>query len=300
MICSICVATYKRPELLKNLLDSLVVQVIPDEVKLEIIIIDNDPEGSARDVYKQFHNIRQVEFSYDVQPIKNISLTRNKAVKKSTGDFLLFIDDDEVAGPDWVAKILKTIIDYEADGVFGRIIAQYNRPISNWKKKYFMSGFTCPKTGTEASDLRTGNCIIKASIIKGIAGPFDAAYGTTGGEDRHLFERLKRKGARFINCFEAWTSEIIPPERTQILWLLKRALRTGNIYTRIMIELEEKNKSWMKLNAIVKAICFGVISTILILFMFPSKFWRFHWTSKLASNLGHLFAMIGYYFHGYK
>ncbi|MCZ6703705.1 MAG: glycosyltransferase [Ignavibacteria bacterium] len=50
MLYSICIATYKRPELLEKLLDSLSNQKLPESVILEFIIVDNDKSGSAKEV----------------------------------------------------------------------------------------------------------------------------------------------------------------------------------------------------------------------------------------------------------
>jgi hypothetical protein len=45
----------------------------------------------------------------------------------------------------------------------------------------------CSPTGDTAVYTRSSNCIIKADLIKSEPGPFDPAYGITGGEDKHLF-----------------------------------------------------------------------------------------------------------------
>src|SRR5262245_38929655 len=119
MMCSVCVATYKRPTLLDKLLKSLVDQVLLDDVTIEVIVVDNDPEGGGEPIIRKFHNTERVSFRYFRQPIKNISLTRNVAVANSAGAYILFIDDDEVACPDWIARLLMAAREYNADGVFG-------------------------------------------------------------------------------------------------------------------------------------------------------------------------------------
>src|SRR5438105_6517932 len=119
IICSVCIAAYKRPDLLENLLTSLVNQVLPEDVTLEIIVVDNDPEESARGVVQKFSDTARARFLYCRQPIKNISLTRNLAVANATGAYLLFIDDDETACREWVARLLRALREFDADGVFG-------------------------------------------------------------------------------------------------------------------------------------------------------------------------------------
>jgi succinoglycan biosynthesis protein ExoM len=300
MICSVCIATHKRPDLLRNLLNSLVAQVISEDVKLEIVIVDNDPEESGRSVYRQFQNSRQFGFHYFIQPIKNISLTRNKAVEQATGEFILFIDDDEVASPEWVSVLLKTIEDFDADGVFGRVISNVHNKASDWIRKNYLFNRPCPETGTEATSTRTGNCIVKASLLKEVPGPFDPAYGLTGGSDSHLFYSLKQKGAKFVNCYEAWVSEFVPPERTRLSWLLRRAFRKGNTYTRKIIDTAGKRKQITRLTASVKALCIVTINLFLILVVSPSIIWQTHWALKTAEQFGRFFAVFGFYYQEYK
>ena len=110
MICSVCIATYKRSQLLRKLLDSIVSQYLPDNIKLQVIVVDNDMENSAEHIVKEYENRENISFEYFVQPEKNISLTRNVAVKNSKGEFLLFIDDDEEAEKAGLPIILGLLI----------------------------------------------------------------------------------------------------------------------------------------------------------------------------------------------
>ena len=50
MICSVCIATYKRPYLLEKLLISLMNQNLPDDLEMEVIIVDNGPKNLGRKV----------------------------------------------------------------------------------------------------------------------------------------------------------------------------------------------------------------------------------------------------------
>ncbi|MHA2277876.1 MAG: glycosyltransferase family 2 protein, partial [Candidatus Kariarchaeaceae archaeon] len=88
---SVCIATYKRPSNLRNLIFSIEKQCLPEGGNIEIIIVDNDPEESARVVIDDIKESFKIPILYFHQSIKNISLTRNVAVKNASGDFLLFI-----------------------------------------------------------------------------------------------------------------------------------------------------------------------------------------------------------------
>lgn len=299
MICSVCIATYKRSELLRKLLDSILLQNLPDNIKLQVIIVDNDMEKSAEHIVSEYENRDNIKFEYFVQPEKNISLTRNVAVDNSKGEYLLFIDDDEEADKNWIIKYLEAINKYNADGVFGPVFPLFHELTPGWMKECNFFTKECPPTGDKAVFTRTSNCIIQAELIKTEPGPFDPAYGITGGEDSHLFTRLRRKGANFISSNEAIVTEFIPPERTTMKWLIKKSFQTGNTATRRMIE-NANNKLLRKVELFIRAIAFEMISFILIIVSLPSKKLSAKWLMKFASNAGHILAVIGLNYKGYK
>jgi succinoglycan biosynthesis protein ExoM len=299
MICTICIATYKRPYLLRKLLDSILSQNLLENVILQVVIVDNDCDKSAEKIVQEYKNRENITFEYYVQPEKNISLTRNVAVKHSVGEYLLFIDDDEEADKNWVQNYIEIINKHNADGVIGLVIPVFHYTTPEWMRKSNLFNRSCPETGQETVFTRTSNCIVKAEIIKSEAGPFDKNYGISGGEDLHLFTRLKRKGAKFISSREAIVTEFVPPERAQIKWLLKKAFQTGNSATRIMIE-NEQNKLKRKAELLIRAVTFAAISLILVVIWVPIKRNRIKWLMKFASNVGHIFAVFSVYYKAYK
>lgn len=300
MLYSICVATYKRQELLEKLLDSLSKQNLPESVELEVIIVDNDKDLSAQKVVSKHKKTEQITYYYYSQPKKNISLTRNIAVKHAAGDFILFIDDDEIADKQWTNNLIRCLKKYDADGVFGRIVSYFNDETPEWTRKSFFYNRPTPSTGTIAAYTRTANCIIKASVIKKINGPFDLKYGITGGEDTHLFSMLIKQGAKFINCYEALTLEYVPPERTTITWQLLRAFRLGNNFTRRSIEMAGKKKIFVIISQLIKSTVFIILSIFLTLINLFSKVNRFHWILKISANMGKIAAVFNYQHKEYQ
>jgi len=300
MLYSICVATYKRLGLLEKLLYSLSKQNLPKSAELEIIVVDNDKGLSARKVVSMCENTEQTTYYYYSQPKKNISLTRNIAVEHAAGEFLLFIDDDEIADIQWINNLIRCLKNYDADGVFGRVVSYFDDETPEWTRKSFFYNRPTPPTGTIAAHTRTTNCIIKVSVIKKIKGPFDLKYGITGGEDTHLFGMLIRQGAKFINCYEALTLEYVPPYRTTISWQLQRAFRLGNNFARRSIEMAGKRKIFVILSQLIKSTVFIILSIFLTLINLFSKANRFHWILKISANMGKIAAVFDYQHKEYK
>jgi succinoglycan biosynthesis protein ExoM len=299
MVCSVCVATYKRSQLLRKLLDSILSQNLPDTIELQVIVVDNDVGKSAEHIVKEYKGGKNICFEYFVQPEKNISLTRNVAVHNSKGEFLLFIDDDEEADKNWVINHIGALTQYNADAAFGPVVPSFHDQTPGWIREGDFFARPHSADGAYPSLLTTANCIVKAELIQSEPGPFDPTYGVTGGEDSHLFTRLKIKGARFVACNEAIVSEFIPPERTNIKWLLKKSFQTGNTVTRRMIE-NAHNKLIKKTELFIRAFVFEILSFILCIIFLPSKKICTKWLMKLASNAGHLIAVIGFHYKGYK
>ncbi|MGA7836761.1 MAG: glycosyltransferase family 2 protein [Ignavibacteriaceae bacterium] len=297
---SVCIATYNRSELLTKLIDSLTKQKINGNIDFEIIVVDNDPSGSAKFIIDDFKNTKNLNVKYYIQPIKNISLTRNKGIENSKGDYILFIDDDEIAAPEWIQSMVDTIQKYGADAAFGRVMSHFDDGTPDWISKHPLFNREAPPTGTEALFTRTGNCIIKSSLLKDMPVPFDPEYGITGGSDTHLFGKLKKQGAKFVNCFEGWISEYVPPQRANAAYILKTWYSRGNNFTRRYMELGRNKKSVRFIKSVSVSLIYCLISVLLTIIVLPSKYWRLYWASKIASNLGHLSAAFGYYDQQYK
>jgi succinoglycan biosynthesis protein ExoM len=302
VICSVCVATYKRVQLLDRLLTSLEDQVLPDDAVLEVIVVDNDSEGSAATVVSSHRDRQHITFRYFIQPVKNISMTRNMAVANATGKCVLFIDDDEVATPTWAGALLQAMAEYGADAVFGPVVPIFDKEAPEWIRKggRLLVG-TIPETatGTEAGATWTGNCLVKTSVLRSVLGPFNAEYGNTGGEDTELFNKLQEKGARLIYSNEALVFEYWPLSRTRLSYLLKRGLRGGNSHTRRTIAFARRKQS-MRTFMLVKAISFGFVSLVLSVLALPSSMWRTYWQMRVAANVGRFMAAVGQHYRSYS
>ena len=229
----ICVATYKRPDWLRKLLDSLLKQECGRQTRIRIIVVDNDREASARDVVEEFQAHSPIEIVYDIEPEQNISLARNRAISHARGDYIAFIDDDEIAAPDWIENLLNTAQRLDADVVFGPVLPLYTDDMPEW----IIQGrfFERPRydTGTEMPHGGTGNVLIKRELLGKLHGLFLHEYGLTGGGDTEFFMRVCESGAKMLWCDSAIVYERIPVERMTISWLVRRAYRGGQTGKRL-------------------------------------------------------------------
>jgi len=230
---SVCICTYRRPTKLKYLLEHLVDQISDLEIKAEIIIVDNDYQQSAKDVVEKIGN--KILYKYLCEPIKNISLARNKAVRTAQYDFIALIDDDEYPSSDWLKNFISFYKLYPCHGVLGPV-----RPIFETEPPAWISEsslFQRPefKSGTrlKPEHMRTGNAFIMKELFYLDDNPFDPNLGLTGGEDVDFFRRMFRRGYKFITCICAWLQcswrPSLPSKNANIKPMLKYAVNTfGN------------------------------------------------------------------------
>jgi succinoglycan biosynthesis protein ExoM len=224
---SVCICTYKRVALLEVLLAHLERQVTDGLFTYSLVIVDNDPCESAREVVRRFSRQSTVAATYSVEPARNIALARNKALEQADGEFLVFIDDDEYPVSTWLKSLFRTRFDFKADGVLGPVIPYFPEPPPQW----VLAGgfFERPRHATGhrigLSEARTGNVLMRRDIV-GTADKFRAEFAT-GGEDVDFFRRLLNKRHQFVWCDDGVVYEAVPPSRCSRAYLLKRALLRG-------------------------------------------------------------------------
>lgn len=296
--CTVCINTYQRPKLLTATLESLGKQVLPADVGLEIVVVDNDWTGSAADVVDHARERLTIDINYFCEPKKNISLARNKAVAEATGEYLLFMDDDEQADPYWIENMLSTMERFGGDAVFGRVVPNFHDDAPQWLRKNELYNRPCRPTGTRVRTGRTSNALVKASLLKDRDLIFDPDYGATGGEDSDLFERLAAEGAHMVSCFEGLVTEYVPKERTTVAWLTQRAKRTGMLYA--LRRMRRPNTSYGSTLMLMSKALVGVsLAKAMMLVSARDQARWLNWTVRSASYQGHLLGSLGRTIDGY-
>ena len=115
---SVVIPTMRREAILAATLDSL---RRCEPAPHEVIVIDADAEGSSQPVV--------TEFDHDVDPVvkyirstASLTLQRNLGIGDSTGDVVVFLDDDVDIEPDLFARLAEAYHDPDVVGATGRIV----------------------------------------------------------------------------------------------------------------------------------------------------------------------------------
>lgn len=224
---SICIATYKRPEGLARLLEALNDLRFSEieQPTIEVVVADNDREGSAKSVYESVKSDFNWQLVYGIEPQQGVTFARNRslALASPSADFFVFIDDDEVPSAFWLETLLACQTKYAADVVTGPVSPKFEAPaVPNWVIK---GGFFAPaqnETGTTMEVAFTNNTLVKSHLVRQFEKPFDENLAFKGSEDVHLFMNLFEQGAKIVWCNEAIVYEFIPESRMNLKWLLDR------------------------------------------------------------------------------
>ncbi|WP_256452002.1 glycosyltransferase family 2 protein [Methylobacter sp. S3L5C] len=225
---TICICTFKRPELLKRLLKKLQCQLTEKLFEYSLVVIDNDSSETAREVVQTFQQNSQINVRYDVEPEQNIALARNRAVANANSSLIAFIDDDEFPPENWLLELFKAYLKFDADGVLGPVLPFYEQQPPKWVVKGRFHERPLHETGTVLSwtQTRTGNVMLRRDIFDISGNMFKAEFGS-GGEDRDFFRRMINQGHKFVWCAKAPVYEVVPPERHKRWFMLRRALLRG-------------------------------------------------------------------------
>ncbi len=226
---SVCIATFRRPEGLARLLDSLGRMKLPHDMTAEVVVVDNDPDASAAPLKQRYRDF-PLPMTWIHEPEANISVARNRGVEAARGHWVAFVDDDEVVDEDWLAAYWKRQADDDSDGYCGPVPIQLEEVVEAWlDPAEFFFRPTYP-TGTELSlqHVRTGNAFVARRLFDAETGrQFDPFYGRIGGEDIDFFGRLLEDGVRLTWCDEARVTEFYSAERCTFRFLLKRCFASG-------------------------------------------------------------------------
>lgn len=171
---SIIIPTFKRKDSLLRLLQALLAQ---KEVVPEIIVVDQNPVGFLQEILPAAPAIRHL-----ILPKPNASDARNSGFLASSGEIILFIDDDLIPEADFCIRALELFQSYPAVECFSPLV-------------YNMEG---PDIALQQAKTKSIGSLDESSGIFAMTDTISAAiffrreyYRRTGGFDPMLFEFAK-------------------------------------------------------------------------------------------------------------
>ena len=189
---SIIIPNYNTAEFIAETLDSVLAQTFTD---YEIVVI-NDAAPDTEELKKVLESYKEKIIFIDKFKNEGTSATRNFASKMVRGDFLCFLDADDI----WHPTFLEELFDFLHKNNFGMVYADTELFGVGYRVGESFLDYNPPQGEVSRRTLIEGKCIIlpSGSLIKKSefekVGGFDAKVTRT--EDFDLWMRMIFQGTR--------------------------------------------------------------------------------------------------------
>ncbi|WP_438750160.1 glycosyltransferase family 2 protein [Pararhizobium sp. O133] len=226
--------TFRRPEHLIKTLKTVVSQA--PGCAFAIVVMENDADGlEGANAAKMFFADHRVNGLVVIAHQRGNCHAYNAGWSMALSQYpnlraIAVIDDDEVAGPDWLDSLVSIQKQTRADLVGGPQLPDFEDRTRNDRKRHpvFMPHYDT--SGPVPILYSSGNVLITRPVLDAMPRPFlDPLFNFIGGGDSDFYRRCRQKNFTFGWAKEAWVAETIPARRTEMSWIRARSLRNGAI-----------------------------------------------------------------------
>lgn len=228
---SFVVCTYDRYDIVDLALNSIVADLAASGADAEVLLVDNTPPTRRKDI--------DLPEGVRVLPCdrSGLAVARNTGVAATSGEIVVFIDDDAELRPGYASALLAGFRDApEAQVIGGRTDAVFPEARPSWFSDSLLGYLSCVDWGAELHPLKNGEFVVGANIafrrdVFERFGGFNENLGRIGttsllsNEESELLGRLER-GAIWYNPRQV-VGHHIPKSRLKQAWFRKRVVWQG-------------------------------------------------------------------------
>ena len=232
---SIIIPTHNRSNLLQQTVDTLLAQTYPSD-RWELILVDNNSSDDTARVIAALvardDHVRGLS-----EPRKGAHFARNSGALAAKGEILYFTDDDMLAEPDMLERIVEGFeTDESVASVTGKVLPKWETEPPVWVLKHCRNELLSLIDLGEAlivSDDDPGvfSChqAVKRDVFMRAGGynPDTNAEVFTGDNETGLNIKIKNLGYRFAYVGRAVTHHMIPASRMTQRYLNSRFADQG-------------------------------------------------------------------------
>jgi glycosyltransferase involved in cell wall biosynthesis len=234
---SVIIPTYNRCQMLDQALLQLTRQTVPAGT-FEVVVSDDGSGDETKAVVDSYADRLAIRYSYQEDLGHRVALARNAGARLATGQILVFLDNDALAGPDFIAGHLEAHAGPDSRAVAGYVYGYDPRTEMPGLAQALASASPAEVVARLGSqdgmrDMRydflaecdfdlnrfplpyaffwTMNCSIRSEDFWAVGG-FDEDFQGWGLEDTEFAFRVDRKGIPFYYSQRAWIVHL-PRER---------------------------------------------------------------------------------------
>lgn len=224
----VCICTHGRPVMLAQCLTSLADQSVTNAFSVEIAVIDNEAGAPRREQVETFAKVCRFPVRYVHQPQRGIAAARNAALDaaaEARAGWIAFIDDDEIAEPDWLIQLMAP--EYlDTPVLTGARFHVVPEPAPYWHVPSLRKNREGRKLGTATTaNVRFSRALLDAGLR------FDESLGFAGGEDTLFFSQARLAGFEIRRTERAITKETAHSERLTYFGKMYREYWSGAVGT---------------------------------------------------------------------
>jgi GT2 family glycosyltransferase len=244
---SVVVCTYRRQHLLGDLFAALAAQQRPAD---EILVVDNEVSAATEQLVRA--HTGRLPLRYLPETKLGLSHARNCGSAHATGALVVFLDDDALPDPGWIAALVTGADRHPEAGVFGgpiRLLLEAAPPpwfpgdvlpFVHWLGHHDFGPDDRPliAEGNRYCGPGGGNLALRREVLAAV-GPFATSLGRQGeslisGEEVLLVERARKLGHQVWYLAGAGVQHLVPAARLERPWFVRRSFSEGQSQARIM------------------------------------------------------------------
>lgn len=217
---SVVICTHNHADRLERTLTDLAGLTAP-RLPWELLIVDNGCTDGTSELLSRYTWPADWQVRVVREEKLGLSNARNRGIAEAAGDYVIFMDDDETADPDWLCAYERLIDDKHPDAFGGRIRVIFEDKRPAWLTDELL-GFLGELNRFEEiaplSEAGTsffgGNFGARRDVFAKVGG-FNSMLGrkgtdNTGGEEVEFYRRLLAAGLRIW-----WTPDAVINHRIQ-------------------------------------------------------------------------------------
>lgn len=241
------IPTYRRPELLDRLLDTLGEQA--RAAGALVVVGDNAPTGPGVDPAPEglpgpSAGVLEVVARHagaglevgcvpvhepGVAEVRNV-LVREATLRRPDWTHLVMLDDDGLVTPGWLEALLDAALTHDADVAAGPVLGDVPPGTGLLGRNSFLAARPTHATGPVAMLNGAQNIVIARRLADRLDDPwFLPELGRSGSEDYQFFRRVRVAGARLVWADTAVVLEPPPADRLRAGPLLRRAFHANRV-----------------------------------------------------------------------
>ncbi len=211
---SVVICAYNRTDFLFKGLSALKNQTA-DKSMYQVIVVDNNSTDNTKELCLKFiEENPDLNMKYYTETQQGLSFARNKGLEVSDTEFISYIDDDGIAGKEYVENLIKAFDNnpkYSALG--GKIEPIYEsgeEPV--WMSKYIFGIVSKVDYGDKQKEFTKKfpvgcNMAFKKEVLLKIGGfNTDLVYR---GDEKYVFLRLKEENVKILYAPDVFVNHFI-------------------------------------------------------------------------------------------